>query len=90
MLLQVLPFKEQKHLYHLDNFMQAKALFVNTILITLFSSASLLAVDPGVGDTTQTEAPQNWHHMDQSSQNFQGISLNKAYQDVLKGKKSKR
>ncbi|MEM8900473.1 MAG: S8 family peptidase [Bacteroidota bacterium] len=69
--------------------MQAKALFVNTILITLFSSASLLAVDPGVGDTTQTEAPQNWHHMDQSSQNFQGISLGKAYQDILKGKKSK-
>ena len=69
--------------------MQAKALFVNTILITLFSSASLLAVDPGVGDTTQTEAPQNWHHMDQASQNFQGISLGKAYQEVLKGKTSK-
>ncbi|MEM6765292.1 MAG: S8 family peptidase [Bacteroidota bacterium] len=69
--------------------MQATALLVRTVGILLLSSGYLLSADPLPGDSTESTPPQNWHHMDKASQNYLGISLNKAYQDILKNKTSK-
>lgn len=47
-----------------------------------------IIVEPG--DSTIGEVPSNWHLLDLQEDNYRGISLIKAYNTILKGKKSER
>ena len=51
-------------------------------------SISILMVFIWIGVQAQS-APQDWFHLDSKRDNYNGVSSNKAYDDLLKGKKGK-
>lgn len=57
--------------------------FCGLFLALQFSAFSQVAPAP-----TTTPAPNGWHLLDKTKDGFYGISVNKAYTELLKGKKS--